>query len=114
MSITLFDDGDTQRWEALGTCRSLPRELVTARPGSDDVLYDSYESDPIIATQTDQMCLGCPVIRECLGAGLSRKEWGVWGGLYLENGKPNRARNSHKTDDVWDALRMRHGRNVRV
>lgn len=110
----LVDDPEDFTWEQLGTCRNLPTQQITARPGSVDIMFDEYEADPIVATQVDQMCLSCPVAKQCLPAGLAGKHWGVWGGLYLENGKPNKARNAHKTDEVWDAFRRKHGRNVRV
>lgn len=107
----LVDDPDDFTWEQLGTCKTLPRDQIT---DANDILFDKYESDPITAIQTDQMCLSCPVARQCLPAGLMGKHWGVWGGIYLENGKPNKARNAHKTDEVWSDLKRKHGRNVRV
>jgi len=33
--------------------------------------------------------------------GVSQKEWGVWGGIYLENGKINREFNRHRSKDAW-------------
>ena len=112
MSLTLFG-GDSTGWEALASCASLPRELITARKGSKDILFDAYESSPKDAMATDDMCLGCPVIRQCLQTGEENKEWGVRGGVYLENGKINKARNAHKTPEVWAQLSEIHGRQFR-
>lgn len=33
-------------------------------------------------------CAGCPVRELCLELGTRRDEFGVWGGVLLENGKP--------------------------
>jgi hypothetical protein len=33
--------------------------------------------------------------------GISQKEWGVWGGIYLENGKISREFNKHRTKEDW-------------
>jgi WhiB family transcriptional regulator, redox-sensing transcriptional regulator len=34
------------------------------------------------------VCAGCGVRTLCLALGISRDEWGVWGGVLLENGAP--------------------------
>jgi WhiB family transcriptional regulator, redox-sensing transcriptional regulator len=34
------------------------------------------------------VCAGCDVRTLCLALGIGRDEWGVWGGVLLENGKP--------------------------
>ncbi|WP_183099933.1 WhiB family transcriptional regulator [Nocardioides pelophilus] len=34
------------------------------------------------------ICAGCPVRELCLELGLRRDEYGVWGGVLLENGQP--------------------------
>lgn len=33
-------------------------------------------------------CAKCPATALCLSLGAARGEWGVWGGVLLENGKP--------------------------
>lgn len=35
-----------------------------------------------------ELCLFCPIRLMCYEMGTSRGEDGVWGGVYLENGKP--------------------------
>lgn len=67
--------------------------------------HEGYESSPRIAKQTDQMCLSCPVRKECLQAGIENNEWGAWGGVYLTNGKVDQNKNSHKTQDIWEEIR---------
>lgn len=66
--------------------------------------YEWYESNERAAKLTDQMCLSCPVRMECLQAGIENNEWGVWGGVYLENGKASETKNAHKTDEVKKQL----------
>jgi hypothetical protein len=52
----------------------------------------------------------CPLARKCFANGVSGKEWGVWGGVYLEDGKVSREFNNHKTKadwaDTWQVLTM--------
>ena len=52
--------------------------------------------DPDLFHPTDQadlaaaqaLCADCPVRELCLALGLARGEYGVWGGVLLDNGKP--------------------------
>lgn len=52
--------------------------------------------DPDVFDPTDQdaldqalaVCGSCAVRDLCLELGVNRDEWGVWGGVLLENGKP--------------------------
>ena len=37
------------------------------------------------------VCAGCPVRELCLSLGPQRDEYGVWGGVLLESGKPQAA-----------------------
>ena len=67
--------------------------------------HEGYESNPRIAKQTDEMCLSCPVQKQCLQAGIENGEWGCWGGVYLTNGRMDDARNAHKTQDIWQEIR---------
>jgi hypothetical protein len=71
--------------------------------------YDNYEASETVANLTDQVCLSCPVMQECLRAGLDNSEWGVWGGIYLTSGKYEPNRNSHKSKEVWEKVRGRVG-----
>lgn len=78
-------------WKDLGACRNLDTELF----------FDSYERDPILAAQADEICLNCPVMKACLLSGGAGKETGVWGGVYLTNGKMDDKYNRHKTELFW-------------
>lgn len=74
--------------------------------------YDDYEADENVARLTDERCLSCPVMVQCLEQGIDNNEWGVWGGIYLVSGKPDPNRNSHKTQEVWEAIKERLGDSV--
>ena len=73
--------------------------------GTDTELYfDKYEIDPDSAKETDRMCLSCPVIKECFNEGVRSESFGVWGGMYLNEGRFDNVRNSHKTREVWTRI----------
>ncbi len=73
--------------------------------GTDTELYfDKYESDQDTAREIDRMCLSCPVIKECFDQGVRSESYGVWGGIFLNEGKLDNVRNSHKTEAVWIRL----------
>lgn len=78
-------------WQDLATCAGLPT----------DYFFEKYEEDPIHASTIDSMCLACPVIKYCHQAGIDGNEVGVWGGIYLTNGKVDRSRNMHKSHEDW-------------
>lgn len=61
---------------------------------------DSVE-DPEYRRNIDQFCQLCPVQGQCLATGVSKQEYGVWGGVYLEKGKISKEFNSHKTPQDW-------------
>lgn len=83
------------RWEGEALCKGLDKEYF----------FDKYEQEAEIALQVDELCLACPVRKECLEDGLSEGLTGVWGGIYLTLGKPDPNRNAHKTPEVWDRVR---------
>jgi len=66
-----------------------------------NMFFDRYEEDVSIRDTIDLMCSQCPVQRECLAVGVTRQEWGVWGGVYLEKGKISKDFNAHKRHDQW-------------
>jgi hypothetical protein len=43
----------------------------------------------------------CPVRNICFASGVSGKETGVWGGIYIEQGDISREFNRHKTKQDW-------------
>lgn len=65
------------------------------------IFFEIYEDNPKIRQTIDAVCSGCPVRRRCFAQGISAKEYGVWGGVYLEEGQPSREFNNHKTKDDW-------------
>jgi hypothetical protein len=66
-----------------------------------DLFFDKYEEREKLRPSIDKLCSTCPVAKECFAVGVSQKEWGVWGGIYLENGKISREFNRHKTKEAW-------------
>ena len=101
MSRSILDllglDADEFDWQNLATCAKMDTELF----------YDRYESSDSIARMVDQICLSCPVMKECLQRGIDGGETGVWGGFYLKNGKVDEDRNSHKTEETKAQIRER-------
>ena len=70
--------------------------------GTDTELYfDKYELDQTLAKQIDRQCMSCPVIKECFDYGVQTESSGVWGSVFLNDGKLDNVRNSHKTQEVW-------------
>lgn len=49
-------------------------------------VFDPRDDDALAEAQ--QVCAGCEVRELCFALGVSRDEWGVWGGVLLENGSP--------------------------
>ena len=91
-------DPDDFIWQDLALCEN------AEKPSN---YYEDYESDTEVARQVDEMCLSCPVMAACAKQGQSG-EHGVWGGIYWNgSGKPDKARNAHKTDAVWAEIHQR-------
>jgi hypothetical protein len=66
-----------------------------------NMFFDRYEEDQEHARRMDILCTKCPAQRQCLAYGVSNKEWGVWGGVYLEDGKISKEFNQHKKQEDW-------------
>lgn len=66
-----------------------------------NLFFDRYEEELELRPTVDQICSDCPLARHCFAVGVSQKEWGVWGGVYLENGKISREFNRHRTKQQW-------------
>jgi Transcription factor WhiB len=66
-----------------------------------NLFFDKYEENETLRPAIDKVCSGCPVARDCFAVGVSQKEWGVWGGIFLESGKISREFNSHRTKKDW-------------
>ena len=103
----LFDelglDENELEWYDLAACRGLPEKLT-------NIFFDDYETDSVISEQADQMCVSCPVAKQCLLEGLRTRSYGLWGGVFLDyTGKPAPKFNKHKTDETWKQLARIHG-----
>jgi hypothetical protein len=95
-------DHEDVKWYQFAACNNMETNWF----------YDNYETDVHVAKQTDNVCLHCPVAKRCLAEGISNREFGVWGGVYLNLGRVDKSANSHKTEYVWDSLRGIHGRRI--
>lgn len=92
-------DTDDFDWYDLAVCKGMDTNLF----------YDKYENDQSIAKNIDEACLACPVSKMCYEFGVENNEYGVWGGVYLNAGLLDKARNIHKTQDVWKKMRQKNG-----
>lgn len=92
-------DKDSLQWQDLALCLGMDTNLF----------FDSYETDPNIAKSIDQACMSCPVISMCYKYGVESDNYGVWGGVYLSSGTPDKSKNSHKTKEVNKRLKTLHG-----
>ena len=73
--------------------------------GSDtENFFDKYELSQVAARETDRMCMSCPVVKGCFDYGVQTESYGVWGGVFLNEGRLDNVRNSHKSQEVWRAL----------
>lgn len=88
-------DPETLMWQDLSVCHGVDTNMF----------YDDYESDAATAANTDSICKSCPVRKQCLTFGVENYEWGVWGGVYLVNGKMDPNKNAHKSEEDWDEIR---------
>lgn len=52
----------------------------------DPEIFDPADDDALATARA--FCGGCDARELCLLLGTSRDEWGVWGGVLLEGGKP--------------------------
>lgn len=66
-----------------------------------NLFFDKYEDDLEVRPEVDKLCFKCPLARHCFAVGVSQKEWGVWGGIYLENGKISREMSRHRSKQDW-------------
>lgn len=90
----MLEDDDLE-WGHLAVCQGMKTNWF----------YDDYEADPLFAQMMDGICLSCPVRQLCLRDGVEDNEYGLWGGVFLNNGKMDKSRNAHKTEEVWAKIR---------
>lgn len=75
-----------------------------------NLFFDIYEEQSETRNFVDSLCRSCPVAKTCFAVGVSGKEYGVWGGIYLELGEISKEFNNHKSKQdwsyTWQALTM--------
>lgn len=82
---------DKHEWKNNGACLNMDTELF----------FDKYEEELEVREFVDELCHDCPLVRHCFAVGVSQKAWGVWGGIYLENGNISREFSKHRTKQQW-------------
>lgn len=68
------------------TPRATPAAWACASEEVDPEVFDPSDADAL--NQARGICSACPMRETCLDLGVRRREWGVWGGVLLEAGKP--------------------------
>jgi hypothetical protein len=101
-------DPESFAWHELGTCQGDGKNNSV----DPENFFDNYESDVVTAIATDAMCMHCPVAAVCLQEGIDQYSYGVWGGIYLTNGRIDPVKNQHKTSGVWQRLEQIHERKL--
>ena len=84
--------------------KHLWKESAACKNFDTNLFFDKYEETPDIRHGVDSVCLKCPVAATCFAVGISQKEYGIWGGIYLDKGKISREFNSHKTKSKWSEI----------
>jgi hypothetical protein len=82
------------KWKDNGSCLDYDTNLF----------FDKYEESENFRSAIDELCTRCPVMKTCFSVGVSQKEWGVWGGVYLEGGEISKEFNNHKDEKDWSNL----------
>lgn len=78
-------------WKEHAPCRGLDTNLF----------FDRYEENLELRPLVEKICAECPLARHCFAVGVSQKGWGVWGGIYLEDGKISREFGKHRSKQEW-------------
>lgn len=86
------------------------KEKARCKGFDSNLFFEKYEEDTNLRLAIDDLCSQCPLARQCFAVGVSQKAYGVWGGVYLENGKISREFGKHRTKakwaEVWKYLTM--------
>lgn len=88
-------DPDELEWTDLSLCRGADTQEF----------FEDYERNQSLAKQVDEMCLSCPVFKQCTKFAQRNGETGVWGAVYYTAGRADRYKNQHKTPDVWARIK---------
>jgi hypothetical protein len=95
-------DAEDLKWYHLAACTNM----------NINWFYDDYENDKVIAKTADEVCLSCPVIKQCYKEGVANKEFGVRGGIFMDLGRIDKKNNIHKSEETWNTLKKIHGKNI--
>lgn len=87
----LYLDMHKLKWKDSASCLEYDTNLF----------FDKYEEDESLRLAIDALCINCPVSKTCFAVGVSSKEYGVWGGIYLDAGTISKEFNNHKTESDW-------------
>ena len=82
---------DKHKWKEKASCIDFDTNLF----------FEKYEEDENLRPAIESICEECPVRRQCFAVGISQKEYGVWGGIYLDNGKISREFAKHRSKEDW-------------
>lgn len=82
---------DQKQWNDDAACKDFDTNLF----------FDKYEEELSLRPAIDKLCSECPIARQCFAIGISQKEVGVWGGVYMDNGKVSREFNRHRSKKDW-------------
>lgn len=82
---------DRHNWKNDSACRGMDT----------NTFFDEYEENPETRSFVDSICAECPVRKQCFASAVTNKGWGVWGGIYFENGKISREFNNHRSKQEW-------------
>jgi hypothetical protein len=82
---------DKHSWKEDAACKGMDT----------NVFFDVYEENEEVRPAVEDICFNCPVMRQCFAVGISQKQTGVWGGIYLDNGKISREFNRHRSKKDW-------------
>jgi signal transduction histidine kinase len=66
-----------------------------------NIFFEKYEDDELLRPAVDKLCSTCEVSKMCFAVGVSQKEWGIWGGVYLEGGQISKEFSNHKSKTDW-------------
>lgn len=74
-----------------------------------NLFFEDYEESSEVAKRIDsEVCLHCPVIKQCFDFATQMedpyKAHGVFGGVYFVDGEISKSRNAHKTKEIWEEI----------
>lgn len=91
LSQSIAGDRDFE-WRDLAACQGMaqPRDKnpdTNPDGKATDLFFDTYEEDEESRFYTEAVCASCPVRENCLMEALDKRYSGLWGGVWLDNGR---------------------------